>query len=338
MSPSRVGVLVGRDLIGDALIKLPFVRALRAAFPAAEIHWITTQGPTAYNGALKEITSALIDRLFEADQGKDASSRSPPIPVPRSLPYPLLLDTRGKWRGALAARAWAKGGVFIAPAWRYLLSDRRPRLFAPKPKRMIDRLFQMLDLATGEPVRATGRLAVPPAFAAKAALALPEGPTYVGLAPGAGNPIKIWPQDRFAALAAYLSAKGLTPVFLLGPDEKDRQPFFQTACPQALFPLQDRALWGTSSIALEETLALGTRLTLAVTNDSGTSHMLAAVDCPLLSLFGPTSATKLAPYVRFGRVLTAQSFGGSAMDLIPLQMVESEVDQAIFLLNQPRNN
>ena len=63
--PSTVAVIVGRDLIGDALMKLPFVRALRNAFPKAEINWITSQGPTAFAGPLREPTKTLIDKIYE---------------------------------------------------------------------------------------------------------------------------------------------------------------------------------------------------------------------------------------------------------------------------------
>src|ERR1700743_2719742 len=60
-----IGVIVGRDLIGDALMKLPFVRALRNAFPQAEISWITSQGPTAFGGALREATKTMINKTYE---------------------------------------------------------------------------------------------------------------------------------------------------------------------------------------------------------------------------------------------------------------------------------
>jgi hypothetical protein len=60
-----IGVIVGRDLIGDALMKLPFLRALRNAFPRAKISWITSQGPTAFAGPLRLPTQGLIDQIYE---------------------------------------------------------------------------------------------------------------------------------------------------------------------------------------------------------------------------------------------------------------------------------
>jgi ADP-heptose:LPS heptosyltransferase len=308
-------------LIGDALIKLPFVRALRAAFPLAEIHWITTQGPTAYSGPLRDITRGLIDAIHETPS-------APPGP------FDLLLDTRGRWREALRARRLAKGGVFIAPAWRYLFSSKKPAFFAKRPRRMIARLMQMLELAAGSAPSSSGRLSIPEAFAEKAARLLPEGPLYIGLAPGAGNMIKAWPLERFVAVAQRQTEKGRVPVFLLGPDEAAWKDGLKTLVPQALFPLQERSVWGTDRIALEETLALAERLTLAIANDSGTSHMLAAADSPLLSLFGPTSAEKLAPFVSRGKVLRAQAFGGDEMPRIPTESVLQAIDEVLFL---PKN-
>jgi ADP-heptose:LPS heptosyltransferase len=70
-------------------------------------------------------------------------------------------------------------------------------------------------------------------------------------------------------------------------------------------------------------MALAKRLALAVANDSGTSHMLAAVDTPLISLFGPTPAAKFAPLVSRRKVLTAQQFGSNDMAAISIDAVES---------------
>jgi ADP-heptose:LPS heptosyltransferase len=327
-SPRLIGIIVGRDLIGDALIKLPFARALRAAFPNAEIHWITSQGPTAYGDALRDITKPLIDFIDERPAWLPTRERATNDAAPA---FDLLLDTRGKLREALRVRPLAKGGIFIAPAFRYLLSDKRPPLWQKRPKKMIDRLMQMLERAAGYVPPASGRLGVSEEDLAKAQKLLPDGKIYIGLAPGAGNKIKAWPLENFIEVARDQVAKGRIPVFLLGPQESDWHEKLGKEIPEALFPLQAQEIWG-EKIRIEHTLALAMRLTLAVTNDSGTSHMLAAMDCPLISLFGPTSADKLAPRVSHGIVLRAQSFGGEEMTLIPTESVIKSIDEAILLL------
>ncbi len=147
---------------------------------------------------------------------------------------------------------------------------------------------------------------------------------------GAGNGIKAWPRSRFEQVAAAQAAKGRVPVFLLGPQELDWCDSLAAAVPAALFPLQAYDAWGGAALSIEQTLAVGSLLNVAVANDSGTGHMLAAVDCPLISLFGPTSPVKLAPRVTRGLVVQAQDFGGSEMSAIPWESVDSAIES--FLL------
>ena len=264
---------------------------------------------------MRGLTRHLIDEIAEQPPWLHAAG------APR---FDVLIDTRGRWKTTLAARR-IPHGLFLAPAARYLFSGRRPGPFTPRPAHLVDRLLQLVTLAFG-PVQATpAALPIPPESLAAAHRLLPPGASYAGLAPGAGNAVKIWPLDRFQQLALHLSRTGHTPVFLLGPAESHWRDAIAGAVPQALFPLQDGA-WQTSQPALVHTLAVATRLDLAIANDSGTGHMLAAVDCPLVSLFGPTLPAKLAPRVSRGRVVDARAHGGTGMALIPVADVIRAVE------------
>lgn len=322
----QIGVLSGREVIGDALIKIPFLRALRAAWPSARIHWITTQGPTAYNGPLLDTIRPLIDEIHETPEWLGGGTPNNPPPA-----FDLLIDTRGRWKLALQARLRLPHKLFIAPAFRYLLSNRRPCLLAKRPAHLVDRLLQTIELAAGFVPPTTGRLPVAPEMLAKARRILPEGQIYIGFAPGAGNPVKKWPAAHFEKVAKLQVRKNRTPVFLLGPQELDLYDRLFQAVPEAVFPLQAHEVWGTREPNVEQTLAIGHCLDLAVTNDSGTSHMLGAVDCPLISLFGPTESVKLAPRVSQGAILCAQSFGGNDMSIIPIESVDEAINRAILL-------
>jgi ADP-heptose:LPS heptosyltransferase len=255
-----------------------------------------------------------------------------PSPVGEAPYFDVLIDTRNRWKEALLARKSVPCGLFIAPAAHYLFSDKRPKLFSKRPPHIIDRMRQQLALAIGRELPPiSGQLVVPEEFLAPARQILPRGLTYVGFAPGAGNMEKAWPLDRFIDVASIMASKNRVPVFLLGPQEIDWKSRIEAAVPSAKFPLQDYEAWDCSKIRLEQTLAIGKLLNVAIANDSGTSHMLAAVDCPLVSLFGTTSAEKLAPKVSKGRVVKAQAFGGSKMELIP---VSAAVDAIEALLAQ----
>lgn len=155
---------------------------------------------------------------------------------------------------------------------------------------------------------------------------MPVGKIYVGLAPGAGNPVKIWPLPQIEKLAAAQVAKGRQVVFILGPEELKIYDALVAAFPSAIFPLQDDGAWDCAKLTIEHTLAVASLLDVAVANDSGVGHMIAAVDCPLISLFGPTSPEKLAPRVTRSRVIAAQSYGSSDMRAIPWQDVDLAID------------
>jgi ADP-heptose:LPS heptosyltransferase len=325
--PHNIGVIVGRDLIGDALMKLPFLRALRNAFPRAKIHWITSQGLTAFSGPLREATKTLIDEINE--QPAWLPLADPPRAGSGTVPFfDLLIDTRNRWREARTAKTLPHG-IFIAPAMRFLFSDKRPPFFQAKPPHLCDQLLRLVGLACGRRPPATGSLPLTDDLKAQARKLLPPGKIYVGIAPGAGNMVKIWPRYRFEKLAMLQAAKGRVPVFILGPQELSWYDELVLNVPEAKFPLQDYGGWGVDRLEVGHTLAIASCLDVAIANDSGVGHMLAAMDCPLVSLFGPTSAEKLAPRVSRGVVVKAQDFGGAQMTAIPVEAVDAAVERVL---------
>ena len=340
-----IGVIVGRDLVGDALMKLPFVRALRNAFPRAMISWITSQGPTAFATVLREPTKTLIDKVYERPEWLDAEGRGPGIgktiirllsysPVSKSQllapRFDLLIDTRNRWREALRARHLPHR-LFLAPAMHFLFSEKRPPFLGSRPTHLCDQLIELVELACGFRPLSTGALPVAADDLHRARQILPEGHVYVGLAPGAGHLEKAWPRYKFEKVAIMQAQKGRVPVFILGPQELSWYNELQATVPSAKFPLQDYGVWGSHAITLDHTLAIGKLLDVAVANDSGAGHMLAAADCPLISLFGPTSPEKLAPRVTHGIALRAQHFGAPQTRAITWEAVNEAVESLLSL-------
>jgi ADP-heptose:LPS heptosyltransferase len=194
---------------------------------------------------------------------------------------------------------------------------------------MCDQLIELITLASGAQSASTGALPVPEAEMQKARELLPPGRIYVGIAPGAGDLTKAWPRFKFAKLAQMQAEKGRVPVFILGPLELNWYDELKATVPLAKFPLQEYGLWGEHAITLEHTLAIGRLLDVAIANDSGVGHMLAAADCPLISLFGPTSPDKLAPRVTNGIVIRAQNFGSSLIRKITWEAVNDAIENLL---------
>lgn len=309
-------VYVGLDAVGDGLMKLPFVRSLKAAFPDSRITWLAGKGHSVYAGTLAPLVSGLIDEVIdEAGIGSRAGELVGRRPL-AGRSFDLIIDTQRRLLTSLILRR-IRHDTFVSAAAGFLLSDRRPPRGRHRPAAMIGQMLALVELASGHPPEPGPPLPVDSDALRLAEILLPAGPAYVGFAPGAGGRHKCWPLDRFIALAAGLG--DCVPVFLLGPSENEWVEPIRKALPSALLPLQD-APAGTLTPML--TIALARRLKAAVANDSGTGHMLAAADAPLVSLFGPTPPAKFAPAARRLAILRAQDFGGEAMEAIPLEAVE----------------
>ncbi len=297
------------EVIGDGLIKLPLMASLRSAWPEAQIVW-GVAGETVYSTVLRPIAFQMIDDVID---GLEASLQLPGVLWTRPLEgrhFDKVLDTQAQVLRSFCVR-------------RIRHSDYRGMAFGAddgdagsnKKQRIIDRLLT-LGGALGRPLNPAPVPQAPGEWEEVAKVLLPDGPDYVGLAPGAGGREKCWPAENYIALAQELTAQGRVPVFLLGPDEKDWLERFRSAVPAALFPEWERRdshqdLKGPCLV-----IALASRLKAAVANDSGTGHMLAAGGAPLVSLFSSgRHLEKFRPTVARGITIDATAVAGSLADL-----------------------
>jgi len=326
-APASVLVYVNGDLVGDGVMKLPFVRALRHSFPAARITWLAGIWKSAYAHQLAPLVQGLIDEVIE-EAGADHPYRWVARRPMNGRRFDLIIDTQRAVLTSLLVRR-IRHRYVISGAADFLLSDIRPKSGYQRPKAMVAQMLDLLVLATGRPAESIPVRPLDSSLAAAAAARLPLGPTYVGLAPGAGGRHKCWPLESFIALAQAQVVRGRMPVFLLGPQESALLEPLMNAVPQALFPASQNGVAAGVCDSPVLTVALAARLAVGVANDAGAGHMIAAAGIPLVSLFGPTSPEKFAPTAKRLTVLRAQSFGGEAMAAIPVEAVIAAVDDAL---------
>jgi ADP-heptose:LPS heptosyltransferase len=153
---------------------------------------------------------------------------------------------------------------------------------------------------------------------ALAARLLPEGGMVIGLGPTANWAGKIWPAERFAALAAALRAQmpGAVVAVFGGPGAQERG----MAAP-VLAALPD-AVDLVGRLTLPEAAACLARCAIFVGNDSGLMHLAAASGAATLGLFGPSLASEYAPSGRLTAVALAEGrLGAAAMESLPLEAV-----------------
>jgi len=271
-------VVVRGGALGDLILTLPALAALRRAFPQAHITLIGSAP-----GRLLTLGRGYADAFWPLDADWlgglfDPAGRQPPALDPR----PDL------------AIVWLRTPE---PAIRYFTALGVEHLLAADPLPPEDSPLHVADhlLATLAPL---GLPAVDPvpqipltdqervaATALWRRLGLSPEQT-IAVHPGSGSRFKNWPAERFAVLVERLLAAGWNVVLVAGP--ADTAPLATLQAAGLGVPvLQDQPL-----LVLGAFLA---RCRAFIGHDSGVTHLAAAVGAPTLALFGPTAPWRWAP-------------------------------------------
>jgi len=116
-----------------------------------------------------------------------------------------------------------------------------------------------------------------------------DSPYYV-LCPGAVNPLRRWPSERFAAVAeGIFAATGMRGSICGTIIEK---PLAIAICRLAAAPLSDL----TGSMSLEQFAQFAAGASLVISNDSGALHIAAASGAPTLCIVGGGRFGWCVPY------------------------------------------
>jgi heptosyltransferase-2 len=147
-------------------------------------------------------------------------------------------------------------------------------------------------------------------------------PPFLAVHPGSGGARKNWPAERFARVAQrFVRETGGSLVLLAGyADEGPLEAMRQATetFPGRRAELVDRPLSLVAAFLERASVYLG--------NDSGITHLAAAVGAPVVALFGASDPRRFAPLGERVRVLAARS-----MDAIG----EEEVHRAIESVFSP---
>ena len=147
---------------------------------------------------------------------------------------------------------------------------------------------EYLSMIDGDALLSTFRVDVPAEDLIAAVSALrsagisPDAP-YVAIFPGSGSRSKNWSIENYLKLATSM-AEDIRPVFILGPAED--------GLATAIGKLNARVL---SGLELPVVAAIARMAAAFVGNDSGVSHLAAAVGTPGVAIFGPTSPHRWHP-------------------------------------------
>jgi hypothetical protein len=286
-------LVVHPGALGDVLLAGPALAHLRALGFRTTLA-VTSRLVTLFAGSglvddARDVEGLALHRLFVAP------------PDPGALDAVASFDAIVCWLGAgdPAFRAnLAQPGqpVVIARATPPPGSGRHAS------RHLVETLAPLGPLPTGLPAVRLGVAGAGLALAGAWLAARGIGPAEaVVLQPGAGSTVKVWP--GFAALTRRLRDADLPLVALAGPADGSVVEALLGAGVLA----EDRVVrdWPLPDIAALLSLARA-----LVGNDSGPTHLAAAVGCPTVALFGPTDPAVWGPVGSRVRVVVGRPGGG----------------------------
>ena len=292
---------------------MPAVAALRELRPDWEIGWaiepVWRQLLAAGKGSVagRGVQMPLVDEWFGVDtrkwkrRGVSSATVSSVLRLRqklRELRFDVCVDMQGTIRSAMVGRV-AGAGRFVgmaAPresAARLLYGERVEVTAA----HVVEQGCELLGAAVGEVLR-PGKVAFPVDEAAECwcdALRL-RGP-FVMIAPTAGWGAKEWPAKRYGAVAEALGQAGFE--VLVNSWGLDRAADIVVRASNRFA----RAV----PCSVGQMIALMRRAALVIGGDTGPVHVAAAMERPVVAIYGPTDPARNGPYgagsVFAGRVL-----------------------------------
>jgi ADP-heptose:LPS heptosyltransferase len=272
------------NAIGDFLFTLPALESLRAAYPQAEIvllgrHWhadflADRPGPVdrvvvvppsrgVNGGEAQTEDRAELERFFEAMRRE-------------RFDLALQLHGGGRHSNPFVLRLGARTTVGLKTPDAPPLDRWLPYVyFQPE----IIRYLEVVALAGAAPVTLEPRLMVTERDLAESRRVVPEGGCpLAAIHPGAGDPRRRWPPEKFAAVGDALAEAGARVVVIGAGKERDLdQAVVENMRAEA------ENLWGR--LSLGGLAGLLSRCAVVVSNDSGPLHLAAAVGAATVGVY-----------------------------------------------------
>lgn len=276
-------LIVRTDRIGDVVLTTPAIAAVRANFPNARITVLVSSATRELVDGNPNIDAVLVDNRQKQHKGVLGFWRL--VGELRKHKFDAAIVFHTKRRTNLLC-FWA--GIPVRIGYRdknygFLLTqgleDSRHRGEQHESQYCLDVLRQ-LGLNVGEPspflpVSADAQKFIEEWLRAHGLL----GAKIIAIHPGASDPARCWPIDRFARLIDELASIPGHKVVVFGAGETvDSAQELKMLCVNPFFDLSGQTTVG-------ETVAFLKQCRLLISNDSGPGHIASAVGIYVITLF-----------------------------------------------------
>ncbi len=300
--PDRKILLIKPSSLGDIVLALPALSALRRNFPEARINWLVRpEFAPLLEGHPHLDEIILFDRKLLARAWRHPTAfkaLGSLISTLRRSRFDAVLDLQGLFR--TASLAWLSGcKQRVGPVWgRELAHHFYTTAIPPRMEwvHVVDYCLKLVETMGASDLSVEFLLPQRPAAAAAAHDLLMQHAVdrerYAVIIPGSAQVSKCWPADRFAALADRLvSEYGLAVAATGSPSERMMVDQIRGLAKHPIANLAGR----TSLAELTEVLRSAR---LVVSNDTGPGHIAAALGRPLVMMFSWSNPLRVGPYSR----------------------------------------
>lgn len=288
-----VRILITRlSAVGDCILTLPVLTALRRHLPTAYIAWAAEPGPAKL---LEDHTC--LDAVIQVPKGWLVQPRVAWALRRRlrACRFDVAIDPQSLTKSS--ALAWLSGAKcrigFEAPQARELARwMNNVRLPAHRPH-VVDRQLDLLAALGIEDRQVEFGLPAYPAAAERAEWMLRElapGGRFAIINPGAGWESRVWPAERFGEVAAYLANRYELPSVVVWAGSGER------AWGEQIVEHSSGGAVLAPPTSLPELASLLRRSCLYVGSDTGPTHLAAAMGVRCVTLFGTTLPEVSGPY------------------------------------------
>ena len=300
-------ILIARpDHLGDVLLTVPSVAALRAAIPSAHISFLVTTEMGDVIRHCPEIDQVLTLPFPPLCASPDPAIWSSLVNQTASRLrgcFDLIILSRPEdpWSGELAVAAGIPIRIgYATPGTEPFLTLAVP--FHEEGHAVIQTLNLIevaanclgAKIASGGGRLTTGNFVPTPSeelIAEEVILEAPAaGASPIVFQPGSGWPLKNWVAQRWGELAIKIQRRwGLTPLVPGGPGEE--------ALVEAVVEASDGCAYGLAGrLSVGALAALYRRACLVIGIDSGPVHLAVMVGTPVIGLYGPLDPLKWGPW------------------------------------------
>ena len=306
-APRRI-LIIKPSSLGDIVHALPVLAALREKYPGAHIAWLVGNSFAALLDG-----HPLIDEIIRFDRTRYGRMLRDPrilreflefVRDIRRKRFDLVVDLQGLIRsGFLACASGAKHRIGFADAREaaWVFYSQRVRCPA-SAKHAVDRnlcVARALGLDVDNPKFPLG-IRPHETVSARARLTSAAGgpiDSFTAILPAARWPTKQWRTERIAELIDRIHDAGLPRCVLLGaPADRETADEIIADCRSDVIDLVGKTDLRELTVMIE----LSDRV---ICHDSGPMHIAAALNKPIVAIFGPTDPKRTGPYAAHARIV-----------------------------------